>query len=257
MYTFDDLLDIVARLRGEGGCPWDREQDYISMKRFAIEEAYEVAEAAGGADKHALADELGDLLLQVVMYAQIGKELGDFSIETVLDCVCGKMISRHPHVFGDETAKDSDEVLKIWAEVKKKEKGHKTKSEAMSGISKSLPSLLRACKVQEAAAKVGFDWDDISGAFSKLKEEVGELEAEIGNQTRFEEELGDLLFAAVNVSRFAKVQPETALFNATEKFIRRFTGVEEKATALGKTMEEMSLSELDGLWDEVKKEEMQ
>lgn len=257
MYSFDDLLGIVERLRGEGGCPWDREQDYISMKRFVIEEAYEVAEAAGGSDCHALADELGDLLLQVVMYAQIGSELGDFSIDTVLDCVCGKMISRHPHVFGNETAGNSDDVLKIWAELKKKEKGHKTRSDAMNGISKSLPSLLRACKVQEAASKAGFDWDDMSGAFEKLKEEICELEAEKGNADKFEEELGDLLFAAVNVSRFAKVQPESALASATEKFIRRFTAVEKKAMSCGKKTEEMSLAELDRLWDEVKEEERQ
>lgn len=254
MYGFDDLLDIVARLRGENGCPWDKEQDYISMKRFVIEEAYEVAEAAGESDKHALADELGDLLLQVVLYSQIGKELGDFTIDTVLDCVCSKMISRHPHVFGDAKAENSDEVLKIWAEVKKKEKGQKTRTEAMQGISKSLPALLRACKVQEAASKAGFDWDDISGAFSKLEEECSELKAEIGNRERFEEEFGDLLFAAVNVSRFAKIQPETALSAATEKFIRRFEGVERLAEQSGKRMEDMSLSELDELWDRVKGE---
>lgn len=256
MYNFDDLLKIVEKLRGEGGCPWDREQTYDSMKRYAIEEAYEVAEAAGGADKHALADELGDLLLQVVMYAQIGRELGDFSIDTVLDCVCSKMISRHPHVFGEAKAENSEEVLKIWGEIKKKEKGQKTRAEAMKGISKSLPSLLRACKVQESAAKAGFDWPDMSGAFSKLKEEVCELEAEIGNKERFSEEFGDLMFAAVNVARFGGIQPETAADAATEKFIRRFSGVEKLAEQSGRKMEDMTLSELDGLWDEVKKNEI-
>lgn len=255
MYTFDDLIGIVEKLRGEGGCPWDREQTYDSMKRYAIEEAYEVAEAAGETDKHMLADELGDLLLQVVMYAQIGREMGDFTIDTVLDCVCRKMISRHPHVFGDKTAENSEEVLKIWGEIKQKEKGQKTRAEAMKGISKSLPSLLRACKVQEQAAKVGFDFGDIEGAFSKLKEEASELEAEIGGDN-FEEELGDLLFAAVNVARFASVQPETAAASATEKFIRRFSAVEKLAEQSGRKMEDMTLSELDGLWDEVKKNEI-
>lgn len=252
MYTFKDLVDIVEKLRGENGCPWDKEQTYESLKRYVIEEAYEVIDEADGDNKLALADELGDLLLQVVMYAQIGKEKGDFDIGTVLDCVCNKMITRHPHVFGDEKADNPDEVLKLWGEIKKKEKGQKTQSEAMKGISSSMPSLLRAQKVQEAASKVGFDWDGIDGAFEKLVEEVSELKAETPGTERFSEELGDLLFSVVNVSRFAKVQPELALKQGTDKFLRRFELVEQEVLNMGKRMQEMSLSELDKIWDRVK-----
>ena len=254
MYTFNDLVDIVSKLRGEGGCPWDREQTYESLKRYVIEEAYEVIDEVDGENKLALADELGDLLLQVVMYAQVGKETGDFSIDTVLDCVCNKMITRHPHVFGDAKADNPDEVLKLWGEIKKKEKGQKTQSEAMRGISASMPSLLRAQKVQEAAAKVGFDWADIDGAFEKLEEETKELKEETPGTEKFAEELGDLLFSVVNISRFAKVQPELALKQGTDKFISRFELVEQEVIKSGRKMMDMSLAELDEIWDRVKKD---
>ena len=157
-YSLQDLLDIMEQLRA--GCPWDREQTYESLKRYVIEEAYEVVEAVDGTDKMALADELGDLLLQVVFYAQIGKERGEFSMEDVLRCVCEKMIHRHPHVFGTEKAETSEEVLKNWAQIKQEEKGQTTQTQALESISSSLPSLLRAQKVQERASKVGFDWSD-------------------------------------------------------------------------------------------------
>ncbi len=252
-YTFDNLLDIVEKLRGDNGCPWDKEQTFESLKRYVIEEAYEVIDEVDSGNSMALADELGDLLLQVIMYAQIGKEKGEFDISSVLNCVCNKMITRHPHVFGDVKADTSDEVLKNWAAIKKKEKGQTTHTETMRGISSSIPSLLRACKVQEEASKAGFDWDSMEGAFSKLKEEVSELEAEIGNKEAFQEELGDLLFAAVNVARFGKTQPEMALSGGISKFIDRFEKVENTCISRGLKMEDMSLSQLDEIWEEIKK----
>ncbi len=252
MYTFDDLIDIVAKLRGENGCPWDKEQDYQSLKRYVIEEAYEVIDEVDGENKLALADELGDLLLQVVLYAQVAKELGDFDITAVLNCVCNKMITRHPHVFGDAKAENSDEVLKLWGEIKKKEKGQKTQTETMRGISASMPSLLRAFKVQETAAKVGFDWDSIDGAIDKLNEEMTELQQEKPGTKEFSEELGDLLFSVVNVARFANVQPELALSSGIEKFISRFEKVEKTVTAEGRNMKDMTLAELDAVWDRIK-----
>ncbi len=252
MYTFENLVEIVEKLRGENGCPWDREQTYDSLKRFVIEEAYEVIDEVDGENKLALADELGDLLLQVVMYAQVAKEQGDFDISTVLGCVCNKMITRHPHVFGDAKADNPDEVLKLWGEIKKKEKGQKTQSESMRGISSLMPSLLRAQKVQESASKVGFDWDGIDGAFEKLKEEVRELETETPGTDAYAEELGDLLFSVVNVARFAKVQPELALKQGIDKFVNRFEKVENAVLSEGKNMADMSLSELDEIWEKIK-----
>ncbi len=252
MYTFEDLLKIMEKLRGEGGCPWDREQTYESLKRYVLEEAYEVIEAVDES-RAALADELGDLLLQVVFYAQIGKEAGDFTIDDVLSYVCNKMIHRHPHVFGDAVAETSDDVLVNWAQIKKQEKGQKTQTDAMQGISAVLPALMRAYKVQEAAAKVGFDWDGAAPAVEKLREETGEFERELGvDAARAEEEFGDLLFAAVNVARLSGIQPELALQKGTEKFIRRFSQVEQMALEMGRSLEAMSLSEMDELWERVK-----
>ena len=252
MYTFEDLLKIMEQLRGEGGCPWDREQTYESLKRYVLEEAYEVIEAVDESPA-ALSDELGDLLLQVVFYAQIGKETGDFTIDDVLSCVCNKMIHRHPHVFGDAVAETSDDVLVNWAQIKKQEKGQKTQTDTMRGISAVLPALMRAYKVQGAAAKVGFDWDEPAPAVEKLREETAEFERELGRDAaRAEEEFGDLLFAAVNVARLSGIQPELALQKGTEKFIRRFSQVEKMAAEAGLRLEEMSLSEMDELWEKVK-----
>ena len=248
-YTLDDLLNIMEQLRK--GCPWDREQTYESLKRYAIEEAYEVVEAVDQPDRMMLADELGDLLLQVVFYAQIGKEQGEFTMDDVLRCVCEKMIHRHPHVFGDSVAETSDDVLKNWAQIKKKEKGQKTQTQAMEGISSSLPSLMRAQKVQESAAKVGFDWDALPPVLDKLREEVEEF-ASANTPAEQEEEFGDLLFAAVNAARFTGIQPETALHKGVNKFIRRFGKMEALATQKGLELSELSLEDMDCLWDEIK-----
>ncbi len=248
-YTLEDLLNIMEQLRK--GCPWDKEQTYESLKRYAIEEAYEVVEAVDQPDRMMLADELGDLLLQVVFYAQIGKEKGEFTMDDVLRCVCEKMIHRHPHVFGKEKAETSEDVLRNWAQIKKKEKGQKTQTQAMEGISSSLPSLMRAQKVQESAAKIGFDWDAFPPVLDKLREEVEEFAA-AKTLSEQEEEFGDLLFAAVNVARFTGIQPETALHKGVNKFIQRFGKMEALATQKGLVLAELSLEEMDQLWNEIK-----
>lgn len=253
-YSFKDLLDIMTRLRAPDGCPWDREQDHKSLKRYLIEESYEVLEAIDEENPDKLKDELGDLLLQVVFHAQIAKEAGTFDMDDVIDGVCKKMISRHRHVFGDEEAQNSDDVMKIWEEVKKSEKGHKTQTQVLKDVPSNLPALMRSFKVQQKAAQVGFDWDNTEDAFKKILEETNELSQAYkqGDPAYIEEEIGDLLFAVVNVARFLKVQPELALTATVNKFIRRFEYVETKAREQGKNLNEMTLNEMDALWDEAK-----
>lgn len=253
-YSFKDLLDIMTRLRAPDGCPWDREQDHKSLKRYLIEESYEVLEAIDEENPDKLKDELGDLLLQVVFHAQIAKEAGTFDMDDVIDGVCKKMISRHRHVFGDEEAQNSDDVMKIWEEVKKSEKGYKTQTQVLKDVPSNLPALMRSFKVQQKAAQVGFDWDNTEDAFKKILEETNELSQAYkqGDPAYIEEEIGDLLFAVVNVARFLKVQPELALTATVNKFIRRFEYVETKAREQGKNLNEMTLNEMDALWDEAK-----
>jgi tetrapyrrole methylase family protein/MazG family protein len=254
-YDYNDLLNIMTRLRAPNGCPWDREQDHKSLKRYLIEEAYEVLEAIDEENPSKLCDELGDLLLQVVFHAQIAKENGQFDVSDVVHGVSAKMVNRHRHVFGDEEAETSDDVMDIWEKVKKEEKGLKTQTQVLKEIPGNLPALMRSFKVQQKAAQVGFDWDDIKDAMQKVKEEFNELEqaCKSENEANIEEELGDLLFAVVNVSRFLKVQPELALTATTNKFIRRFEYVEQSAAGQGKQLTDMSLSEMDAFWDESKK----
>lgn len=256
-YTFKDLLEIMARLRAPGGCPWDREQNHKSLKRYLIEEAYEVLEAIDEQKPEKLCDELGDLLLQVVFHAQIAKESKQFDIDDVIHGVSSKMISRHRHVFGEEEAETSDDVLDIWEKQKKKEKGFETQTQVLKDVPPNLPALMRSFKVQQKAAQVGFDWDNIEDAFMKIKEEANELKEayKSGNTAHMEEELGDLLFAVVNVSRFMKVQPELALTATVNKFIRRFEYVEKRALESGKNLTDMTLEEMDALWDECKERE--
>lgn len=253
-YSFQDLQDIMATLRSPEGCPWDREQDHNSLKRYLIEEAYEVLDAIDAKSPAKLCDELGDLLLQVIFHAQIAKENKEFDFDDVAHGVSAKMVNRHRHVFGEEDAENSDDVMSIWEKVKKEEKGLKTQTQVLKDIPANLPALMRSFKVQQKAAQVGFDWDNIQGAMDKVKEEIGELEAAYeGNiKEKIEEELGDLLFAVVNVSRFLKVQPELALSATVNKFIRRFEWVEKSATNQGKKLENMTLEEMDELWDEAK-----
>ena len=254
-YDYNDLLNIMTRLRAPNGCPWDREQDHKSLKRYLIEEAYEVLEAIDEENPSKLCDELGDLLLQVVFHAQIAKENGQFDVSDVVHGVSAKMVNRHRHVFGDEEAETSDDVMDIWEKVKKEEKGLKTQTQVLKEIPGNLPALMRSFKVQQKAAQVGFDWDNIQDAMQKVKEEFNELEqaCKSENEANIEEELGDLLFAVVNVSRFLKVQPELALTATTNKFIRRFEYVEQSAAGQGKQLTDMSLSEMDAFWDESKK----
>jgi tetrapyrrole methylase family protein/MazG family protein len=206
-YGVDDFRAIIALLRGENGCPWDREQNHESIRRNLLEEAYEVCEAIDQADASHLKEELGDLLMQVIFHARIEEEKGVFNLDDVADAACRKLIFRHPHVFGDLNVSGSAEVLRNWDELKLKERSQSTVSEVMDGVAESLPALWRAEKIQKKAAKVGFDWPDASGAMDKLREELGELFAAVAEKDRenAEEELGDLLFAAVNTARFLAI----------------------------------------------------
>lgn len=253
-YTYKELLDIMLKLRSPGGCPWDRDQDHKSLKRYLIEESYEVLEAIDEGDPKKLCDELGDLLLQVIFHAQIADEDGQFDMGDVINAVSTKMVHRHRHVFGEEEAETPEDVMRIWEKVKKEEKGHETQTKVLKDVPGNLPSLMRSYKVQEKAAQVGFDWDRVEDAFKKVREEVGELDEALGNgdKTGVEEELGDILFAVVNVSRFYKVQPELALTATVNKFIRRFEYVETKSMEQGKNLKDMSLGEMDELWEACK-----
>ena len=253
-YGFEDLLQIMKMLRAPGGCPWDREQTHKSIRQNFIEETYEVIEAIDTEDRELLKEELGDVLLQVVFHSEMESEVGSFDINDVCDGICKKLIVRHPHIFADVKADTTDEVLSNWDKIKMQTKSQKTQSDAMDSVSKSLPSLMRSEKLQKKAAKVGFDWPDVSGALQKVEEETQELKKAIedGDKKGMEEELGDLLFSVVNVSRFLKVDSEEALYHACDKFTNRFRMVEVLAKERGIAMESAPLSLLDSLWDEVK-----
>lgn len=252
---FSKLREIIAELRGPNGCPWDKEQTHESLKKYLIEETYEVIEAVNSGDIDHLTEELGDVLLQVMLHAQIGEDEGYFAIEDVIAVLSEKMIRRHPHVFGDKTAENADEVIRNWQEIKKQEKGEK-ESSLLDGVSKSLPNLLRAYELQKKAAKVGFDWQEITPALAKVKEELEEFEQEFtgksANLVAAKKEFGDLLFAFVNVARFLDIHPEEALFETNEKFVRRFRYIEDQVKKSTKTFEDFSLEELDRFWDEAK-----
>ncbi len=251
-YDFFDLWEIVRLLRAPGGCPWDMEQTHESIRRNFLEEAYEVCEAIDEKSPTHLKEELGDVLLQVLFHTSIEEDAKNFTLDEVCDGVSKKLIYRHPHVFGDTQIANTGEVLTNWEALKKIEKGQATHSDSLEAVARSLPALWRAEKIQQKAKKAGFDWPEISGAMDKLSEETQELRAAITEGTNPEEELGDLLFAAVNVSRFLSCDPEEALSAACDKFIKRFRMVEECAAQSGRAMEAMSLSELDDLWNKVK-----
>ena len=253
-YGLNDLEKIVTILRAPGGCPWDGEQTHESLRRGLIEESCEVIEAINEQNPEHLKEELGDVLLQVVFHADIEREAGRFTLDDVADGICKKLIFRHPHVFGDVQVSGSDEVLVNWDELKREEKHQESYTDTLTSVAKSLPALWRAEKVQKKAKKAGFDWSDAQGAVDKLSEELSELKEAMAQGTNVHEELGDLLFAAVNVSRFVGADPEETLNAATEKFISRFAKVEALASAQGKDMKEMSLSELDALWEQVKRQ---
>ena len=251
-YDVRDLEGIVRILRAPGGCPWDAEQTHASIRRNFLEEAYEAVEAIDEQSPDHLKEELGDVLLQVMLHARMEQEAGRFDLDDVADGICKKLIFRHPHVFGDVEVSGTSEVLTNWEELKRKEKGQATNTDALDAVARSLPALWRAEKVQKKAKKAGFDWPDVSGALDKLSEELSELKGAVADGTNVEEELGDLLFSAVNAARFLDIDPEVALGKATDKFIDRFRKVEAQAAALGNPMESMSLAELDKLWERAK-----
>ena len=251
-YTFYDLVEIMKILRGEGGCPWDREQTHMSIRKNLIEETYEVVEALVNDDPVLMCEELGDLILQAVFHAQMSAEEGRFDINDVCNGICEKLIVRHPHIFSDVVADTSDEVLKNWDAIKQQTKHQKTVTEKLNAIPPSLPALMRACKAGEKAAKVGFDFPTPDDAMKKVYEEAREVET--ADSDAVSEEIGDLLFAAVNVARKHGVDPEEALYRATDKFIGRFSAVEKAVSESGRRMEELSMAELDGIWDGVKAE---
>ncbi len=248
--AMERLREIVARLRAPGGCPWDREQTHASLRGALIEECYEVIEAIEKSDDANLREELGDLLLHIVMHSQMAAERSAFSLEEVAAEVCEKMIRRHPHVFGDKLASDSEGVLRQWEEIKREEK--KERSGVLDGLPASMPALLRAQNAQKKAGRVGFDWPDAEPVFEKLAEEVAEVREALaeGDRRAIEDEVGDILFTAVNLARKLGVDAETSLTAATNRFIRRFGAVERE---LGdRKMKDTPLEELDRIWDRIK-----
>lgn len=253
-YDINDFLRLVTVLRSPGGCPWDRKQTHESIKKNFIEETYEVVEAINKADAEGLKEELGDVLLQVAMHSEMESEKGNFDFNDVVNDICKKLVVRHPHVFGDAAAQSSDEALQNWDQVKLKTKGMKKQGEAMIKVPREFPALMRAQKVQEKAAKAGFDWDDINGAVDKLHEEIDELETALaaGVGKDIEEEFGDVLFSCVNVSRFIGADSEEALTASTDKFIKRYLLVEKLAADEGLDMKTASIEELDKLWNKAK-----
>jgi MazG family protein len=258
--AFARLVQLIARLRAPGGCPWDREQTHESLKTTVIEEAYEVVEAIDGRDDRELEGELGDLLLQVVFHSQMAAERGAFTAAAVAARVADKMVRRHPHVFAGETAEDPDTVLRNWEAIKAAERAAKGKGDEsmLDSVSRSIPAVMEAFQMTTKAARVGFDWPDAGGALEKLDEETAELRSAMsggGEHAVLQEEVGDLLFVAVNVARLLGVDPEAALKAANRKFRRRFRHVEDGLRSRGRMPADATLAEMDALWDEAKRKE--
>jgi MazG family protein len=264
--AFQKLVGVMARLRAPGGCPWDREQTHATLRTYLIEEAYEVLDALDSTDDAKFAEELGDLLLQVLFHAQIAHEEGRFDISTVISEIYEKMIRRHPHVFGEKDAKDAAEVLRNWEIIKKEEraksdtaKEEKGRESYLDGVPHSLPALLEAHQLTRKAARIGFDWQDVQGIFEKLQEETSELQNVLRsperNSARVEGEVGDILFVAVNLARFLDLDPELALKKTSAKFSRRFREMEQIANKQGTTLAQIPRSQLESLWDQAKKRE--
>ena len=261
---FEKLVGVMARLRAPGGCPWDREQTHATLRTFLIEEAYEVLDALDGADDVKFAEELGDLLLQVVFHAQMAKEEGRFDIVDVIREIYEKMIRRHPHVFGEKRAKDAAEVLRNWEIIKKEERRAKegakeeTAESLLDGVPRSLPALLEGYQLTRKAARIGFDWENVEGIFEKLREETEELRQVLEKRggKEAEDEVGDMLFAAVNLARFLKIDPEIAMKRASGKFSRRFRAMERKARKEGTTLAQVPRERMEEMWDEAKQAEI-
>lgn len=254
-YNMDDLVAIIKVLRAPGGCPWDREQTHESIKKNFIEETYEVVEAINKQSTDMLREELGDVLLQIVLHSEMESENGNFSFDDVVNDIVQKLVVRHPHVFGEFVANNTAEALNSWDAVKLKTKGQKNQTESMLSVPRELPALMRAQKIQHKAAKIGFDWDNVGGAVDKLYEEIDELKTAMEQGKRFdiEDEFGDVLFSCVNIARFIDVDSEEALTASTDKFMSRFSLVEQMASEQGIDMKSSSIEELDRLWDKAKK----
>ncbi|MCL6610448.1 MAG: nucleoside triphosphate pyrophosphohydrolase [Peptococcaceae bacterium] len=256
-YPLDPLVGVMARLRGREGCPWDKEQNHLTLRKYLLEEAYEVIEALDGQDMYNICEELGDLLLQIVFHAQIASEHGQFDINDVVRAITEKMIRRHPHVFGDARVESSADVIVNWAAIKEKEKPGQGGKGIFEGIPGSFPALMKAQKVQSRAAGVGFDWPDYKGALDKVYEELNEIQEAVknGGSAQRENEIGDALFAVVNLARLLKIDAEVALSKTVNRFRRRFRYIEEKAALAGRELAECSLEQMDAWWEEIKKVE--
>lgn len=256
MDSFARLTQITAQLRAPDGCPWDREQTHHTLRASLIEESAEVLDAIESGDDRHLCEELGDLLLQPVFHAQIAAEEGRFTLDDVVNGICEKLIRRHPHVFGDASAENSAQVMQNWEAIKRDEKTARGEVSAsvLQGIPAELPALAQALKISKKAAKAGFEWENEAGVMDKLREEVGEIEAALGSESdeRVAEEIGDLLFTAVNLARWRGIHPELALRDVNRKFIARFESMESEAKARGLKLEELSALEWDELWNEAK-----
>ena len=248
------LVKILSILRRE--CPWDRAQNHESLRICMLEEAYEVCEAIDRKDMDNLQEELGDVLLQVLFHSQLARETEDFSLKDVINCECDKMIRRHPHVFSKESVKSVDKAVERWENVKRTEKEGLSYEARLRSVPIAMPSLIRSYKIQTKAAEAGFDWDDVSGPFRKVKEEMEELSGacQRDDEAAVAEEIGDLLFSIVNVARFLKVNPEQALNAASEKFIGRFAFIEKEAVSRGRNLPDMTLDEMDALWERAKRQ---
>ncbi len=254
MEEFDRLVGIFERLRAPGGCPWDAQQDHRTIARCSIEEAYELFDAIETGDAEHMREELGDVLLQVVFHSIIARDLGEFTLADVINGLADKLVSRHPHVFGDARVETAGEVVRNWERIKGRERGKERRKSILDGVPESLPSLMAARKMQAAVSRVGFDWQDPRGVLGKIREETGELaEAlESGGQGAIAGEIGDLLFTVVNLARLCGVDPESALRAANRKFRSRFGAIEEEAARRGVTLEEMTLDEMDEIWEGTK-----
>lgn len=251
---FRKLVDVVAALRAPSGCPWDREQDHKSLRKYLIEESYEVIDAIDKDSPAKIEEELGDLMLQVLLHSQIASEHGEYDIAGVCEKIRKKLIRRHPHVFGEVDVAGVDDVLHNWEEIKSREPGREEITSAIGGVPNSLPALMRAAEVSKRAARTGFEWPNMEGVLDKLREETAELEQAIasGDREKVKSEIGDTLFTIVNIARWAKVDPEEALREMLERFQFRFSAIEDHARAAGKPISDLTIEEMDEIWDKAK-----
>lgn len=251
-YNIDDLINIMRILRSENGCPWDREQDHHSIRKDFIEEVYEAVEAIDLEDTELLREELGDVLLQVVFHSRIEEEKGSFKFDDVVNEVCQKLIIRHPHVFGDVSVNNSEDVLKNWNNIKQETKGQETYTETLESVCTTLPALMRAQKIGQRAKRAGMDFENVQAALDALESEISELKKAIAEQSNIEEELGDVLFSAVNVSRLCGIDAEEALSRSADKFVDRFRKTEELTRFDGIDMKSLNIDQLDAYWRKAK-----